>query len=310
MNPTIKICPFTEGSKKNKHPEELRSDFLTHCSEHHTIPIYTDGSKTENRVGYATKFPNNTFSGRLPGEASIFTAELYAIKTAITESIGSPQLRGDFTIYCDSQSAILALGPSTRPSPIVMEIQSLLKQAEETGSFFDFCWVPGHTGVEGNDAAAKLAASDEEQDPSIHPIPHTDLKRPIREAISTAWQHRWNNLGQEGRKLREIKGDIKEWKSSIYKNRRFETALTRLRIGHTNFSHSYLMEGRNIPPNCEQCNQPISVKHILVECRKYSRIRNKYYHNANLSEMLGNANNFSAYKLYLFLQETDILSKI
>merc|ERR1711911_117879 len=182
---------------------------------------------------------------------------------------------------------------------------SLLKQAEESGFHFDFHWVPGRTGIEGNeaaDAAAKLAASDEEQDPSIHPIPHTDIKRPTREAISSAWQHKWNNLGHEGRKLREIKKDIREWKSSFYKNRRFETAIARLRIGHTNFSHSYLMEGRNNPPDCDLCNQPISVKHILVECRKYARIRNKYYHNTNLSEMLGNDKNFSAHILYLFLQ--------
>ena len=98
----VKLCPFTESSKKYKHPEELRSDFLAHCNDHHTTSIYTDGSKTENRVGYATVFPNSTYSGRLPGEASIFTAELYAIKTAITKSIDNPQLRGNFTIYCDS----------------------------------------------------------------------------------------------------------------------------------------------------------------------------------------------------------------
>merc|ERR1711911_474744 len=57
MNPAVKLCPFTESSKKSKHPEELRSDFLAHCDDHHTASIYTDGSKMENRVGYATVFP-------------------------------------------------------------------------------------------------------------------------------------------------------------------------------------------------------------------------------------------------------------
>ena len=48
------------------------------------VHIYTDGSKFTEGVGF-TVFPNTTSGGRLTGEASIFTAELYAINAAVHE---------------------------------------------------------------------------------------------------------------------------------------------------------------------------------------------------------------------------------
>ena len=52
-------------------------------------PIYTDGSKDNDRVGYGTIIDNSSFKQRLPSNASIFTAEVTAIDLAldaITES--------------------------------------------------------------------------------------------------------------------------------------------------------------------------------------------------------------------------------
>ena len=47
--------------------------------------IYTDGSKSTEGVGFAAGFPNTTRGGSLTGEASIFTAELYAINAVVHE---------------------------------------------------------------------------------------------------------------------------------------------------------------------------------------------------------------------------------
>ena len=50
------------------------------------IPIYTDGSRDGNSVACATVFPSDTeLSMRLPDSASIFTAEIWAIITALEE---------------------------------------------------------------------------------------------------------------------------------------------------------------------------------------------------------------------------------
>ena len=100
-------------------------------------------------------------------------------------------------------------------------------------------------------------------------IPHTDMGRPLREAITNGWHREWNSLAREGRKLREIKKDVKDWTSSHNKSRRIETVLARLRLGHINITRVYLMQGQTEPPECDSCRVTITVKHLLLECRKY-----------------------------------------
>ena len=61
--------------------------------------IYTDGSKSTEGVGFAAVFPNTTSGGRLTREASIFTAELYAINAAMHEILkGTTDGVEDFVI--------------------------------------------------------------------------------------------------------------------------------------------------------------------------------------------------------------------
>lgn len=48
-------------------------------------------------------------------------------------------------------------------------------------------------------------------------------------------------------------------------NRREQAVLTRLRIGHTKLTHSYLI-AHEPPPLCNVCNQPLTVKHIFENC--------------------------------------------
>ena len=48
----------------------------------------------------------------------------------------------------------------------------------------------------------------------------------------------------------------------------FSMSFTRLRIGHTLFSHQHLLEGRPIQ-YCEDYIEPLTVKHVLTECPSY-----------------------------------------
>ena len=47
--------------------------------------------------------------------------------------------------------------------------------------------------------------------------------------------------------------------------RRDETVLTRLRIGHSRVTHSYLLS-RESQPICDHCKCVFTVKHMLLEC--------------------------------------------
>ena len=194
--------------------------------------VYTDGSKSTKGVGFAAVFPNTTSGGRLTGEASIFTAELYAINAAMHEILKGTTDGNRFTILSDSRSALLALKSDSSFSPIVVKTKELIRRVEEDNIIIDLCWVPGHVDVRGNkkaDAAAKDAALRAPTAPH-KAIPHTDVRRSVREVITNGWHRKWNSLAREGRKLREIKKDVKDWTSSHNKSRRIEMVLAPTQI--------------------------------------------------------------------------------
>ena len=55
---------------------ELRDEYCDHN------PIFTDGSKVPDRVAAAAIIDHHQSKIRLPGDASIYTAELQALKIA------------------------------------------------------------------------------------------------------------------------------------------------------------------------------------------------------------------------------------
>ena len=267
----------------------------------------------EGGVGFASIIPGHNITGRLPVEASIFTAELYAIKSTVEHLLENDGRPSNYTIFCDSQSVLQALKSNTNKSWIVGAIQQLLFLASKKAIHVDLCWVPGHCGIAGNDIAdtqAKTASISVDTLRQRRAIPHTDMTCIIKTAVRKKWQREWSSVENQEKQLREVKPEIEYWNSSSNKNRRIETALTRLRIGHTNLTHSYLMVRGTDPPYCNRCNVRITVKHVLVECQKYTAVRRKYYNSPTLITMLRETDNFSLYRLISYLQETNILSTI
>ena len=134
--------------------------------------------------------------------------------------------------------------------------------------------VPGHVGIKGNsiaDAAAKKALD--------HPttnicIPYSDLKPNINQYIQKIWQESWDLTPNN--KLFQIQPRLDSPIPKYYGNRKKETVFSRLQIGHSYFSHSYLLK-REDPPHCVACDEPYTVKHVLISCADLLEIRQKYY---------------------------------
>ena len=116
------------------------------------------------------------------------------------------------------------------------------------------------------------------------------MRPAIRAYTLTKWQHRWMSpLLSTNRKYRGIRESIGSWNSSLHSNRRFEVILTRLRIGHTRLTHSYILEGSSAPV-CAHCGAPLSVEHILVHCPRFNHLRRKYFlFGKPLSDILGDS---------------------
>ncbi|WP_435316530.1 reverse transcriptase domain-containing protein, partial [Klebsiella pneumoniae] len=81
--PPLNVCNSLPVTKKSSQPEVLKLEWLKHREEHTSTHWYTDGSKTADGVGYAIAGPHGKTGGKLPAMVSVYTAEMYAISTAV-----------------------------------------------------------------------------------------------------------------------------------------------------------------------------------------------------------------------------------
>ena len=66
--------------------------------------------------------------------------------------------------------------------------------------------------------------------------------------------------------------------------------LTRLRIGHTNYTHKYLMASgaERQAPHCSTCHVDLTIQHILVQCPNIELKRSlSFLSGKSLMEILG-----------------------
>ena len=84
--------------------------------------------------------------------------------------------------------------------------------------------------------------------------------------------------------------------------------MTRLRIGHTRVTHSFLFEGAT-PPVCEHCQMQLSVEHILIHCTHLQEKR-RFYHmdGKQIEEILGDDSNIE--DVISFLKDTEFYFKL
>ena len=146
-----------------------------------------------------------------------------------------------------------------------------------------FCWVPSHLGIKGNEKADCAAKAALQLPIAIDiQIPYTDFKHTINTHFTRIWQNNWSQI--QFNKLQIIKPIIGETKLRNVTIRRDEVVLHRARIGHTFLMHAYLLEQEN-NPDCFSCHCLLTVQHILIECPDYQPIRAKYFTSNNLHDL-------------------------
>ena len=111
-------------------------------------------------------------------------------------------------------------------------------------------------------------------EPTSFKIPFSNFKPYISKYISEEWQTPWND--SIGKKLLQMKPTIGEH-PSVIRNIRKEVVLARLRLGHTRDTHSYVLLGEE-QPQCVGCDAPFTVRHFLLGCGDFARVRNNCFH--------------------------------
>ena len=231
--------------------------------------IYTDGSKTDQGTGCAAILPDVKLQYKLPDSYSIYSSELYAIYRALSYVISSRHNR--YTICSDSLSTLQSLTNFSTDIKLLQDTQKLLTEACNKGKHVVFIWIPSHQGILGNEDADK-AAKDATQLPEStdEPTPYTDAANQLSKVPAETWKQQWNQppFG----KLHAVR----QGSTSIYPTksltRREQVILTRLRIGHSHITHSYLLT-QQPQPICHTCHTVLTIKHLLIECINHTTSR-------------------------------------
>ncbi|MPC76226.1 hypothetical protein E2C01_070633 [Portunus trituberculatus] len=66
-----------------------------------------------------------------------------------------------------------------------------------------------------------------------------------------------------------------QWTYTHVRDRRVQTLLARLRIGHTYLTQRYLLT-RDPQSYCDDCFEPLTMRHLLVECPSLTDLRHRY----------------------------------
>ncbi|GBN44094.1 hypothetical protein AVEN_93695-1 [Araneus ventricosus] len=182
-----------------------------------------------------------------------------------------------FIIYTDSFSVLKSLDSvHDHTHPLVFNVLDILENLASQGFIIYLCWIPSHVGILGNEQADKAAKSASISKNGTVPI--SDFKTHIKLLLYSKWQEHWNVETEN--KLHAVKPTVESWPS--LKNRKADTVLTRLRIGHTRFTHRHLLLG-DPAPMCSECNCIMSVHHILSACSNFNSQRLRFFNSTTIS---------------------------
>ena len=123
-------------------------------------------------------------------------------------------------------------------------------------------WVPAHVGILGNERVAKLAkqAVRKENIDTYIRLSGAEGESIVWKESNRKWKQQWDLYYIQNRV-----GTVRIGGG----NRKEETAITRLRIGHTNLDSTLYIIGKHPTGLCERCQEQETLEHVLISCMKY-----------------------------------------
>ena len=237
--------------------------FMEHMKFHCNNQYFTDGSK-EGIYGGAAVFDvveNLAHRYKIEGHLSIFSIEAIAILKAL-EKIKEKEDK-NAVIYSDSKSVLQAIKGGDQSNGHLLEIRKQLDQLIVEDYRISLCWVPAHVGIWGNEKADEEAKRAVINGIILNPeIQFKEYITRTREYIKKKWSDEWKGSHSKLKRFKEKIGPIVK----TGENRREEVIMRRLRMGHTEETHGYLLKKEN-PPICQMCNVIKTVYHLLYCCQ-------------------------------------------
>lgn len=202
---------------------------------------------------------------------SIKTAELYSILLSLRE-IKKSYENQKYIIFTDSLTTVEEINRISR-SEINNCIHEIHYNITKSGGKIVIAWIPAHKEIFGNEIAdleAKIAATNINQIYPTETIKFEDFWENINHKLNLQWNSLWRRY-----KSSNIHQSTSTFFSSIINKkigRREQTILSRIRSGHSNLTHLYLLQ-QSSPPTCELCNTRLDLDHIFKICPRYNHQR-------------------------------------
>lgn len=205
---------------------------------------------------------------------SSLRAELTAIKEALAVianlDAGERQQTRRVRLLTDSLSGLQLLrrGPENQTSALATEVWRLIHELEDGGHTLVFQWVPGHAGVDGNEAADRLAAEAATED-------QTQVTVDLASARGAIRRHAIEMARTRARDRHPFPAatpghdDLTRWES---------VTVAQLRTGFSPLTRDTLLKlelaGDDL---CPACTEPDSIEHLLTDCPAYTRTRGRLW---------------------------------
>lgn len=242
---------------------------------------FTDGSKTTEGVGAGIVGPRCRLQIPLSNDSTIFTAELHALNTATETLLDRNLTRTKINIMTDSQAVLKALNKPIFHHKSVLEGHRALNQLAEHNKV-TLVWVPGHSGIDGNDLAderARLGA----QRPFIGPNPQygftkKDIITMITKLTKGESKEFWIKQGPLKHSKKFLSPNEKRSKDALRLNRPNLRLLCGALTGH--YTCNYMLNKMQIAEErtCRYClEDDETMEHILAKCPAFAYQRFKIF---------------------------------
>ena len=186
-----------------------------------------------------------------------------------------------FLICSDSESSIGALSSCKFSSAMVLQCFRALETLSEKNDVA-LTWVPGHSGILGNELADELARKASGLE-FIGPEPAVgrhagSLKVQVKRETENSHQRRWEGLTSCRQAKEFLEGCVlKTTKFLLSLSRAKIRMLTGVLTGHTHLNYHLNKIGVISDPTCRGCGfKPETARHFICTCPALKNLRTKH----------------------------------